>query len=111
MLMLVDANRCATPMFESSIETIEPDQITQYRISCNGSPVSYATVLDLWQSSAPFRRFFTAQLADSTFAGFRWETPAITDATIDRPFEFVLINSPSFCTRPTDAQTYAKTFQ
>ncbi len=97
-------------MFAADTDNIEPDRITRYRVSNNGSHVTYATVLDLWQSDSQFRSFFTTLLTDSPFSGYRWETPAITQSTIGRPFEFVLINSPGFCARQTDAKTYAEYF-
>ena len=43
-------------------------------------------------------------------AAYRWETPVITRATARRPFEFVLINSPQFCDRKSDAITYTQYF-
>ena len=97
-------------MFETATEIIVPDRVTRYRISSGDAILSYSTVLDLWQSDPGFRDHFTALLNDSPFSGYRWETPAITDATLDRPFEFMLINTPGFCTRKTDANTYAKYF-
>lgn len=97
-------------MFSVAIDDIEPERVMRYRVSSNGAPISYETVLDLWQSDSSFRNYFTALLSNSPFSGYRWETPAITESTVDRPFEFVLINSPGFCARKTDAETYATYF-
>ena len=97
-------------MFETANEIIEPDRVTRYRISSAGTILSYLTVLELWQFNEGFRDHFTSLLNDSPFSGYRWETPAITETTIDRPFEFVLINTPGFAARKTDARTYAKYF-
>src|SRR5262249_23024246 len=47
-----------------------------------------------------FRTLFTALLADAPFAAFRWETPALTAATADRPFEFVVLDSPELWASP-----------
>lgn len=82
----------------------------RYRISHGGSTLAYASVLDLWQSDQRFCDDFTSLLSDSPFAGFRWETPAITESTVDRPFEFVLINTPGYATRKADANTYSQYF-
>lgn len=97
-------------MFETSTEIVETDRATKYRISCDGEMLSYSTVLDLLQSDQSFRQHFISLLRDSRFPGFRWETPAITAATVGRPFEFVLINTPSFANRNTDATTYSQYF-
>ena len=84
--------------------------MTRYRISSGGEILSYSTVLKLWQSHREFRQHFTSQLIDCPFSGYRWETPAITETTVDRPFEFVLINAPEFAARKSDANTYAQYF-
>jgi len=97
-------------MFQSAIDNIEPDRVTRYRISSDGLPLTYATVLDLWLSDPDFRSYFTTLLADSPFSAYRWETPAISQSSADSPFEFVLINSPGFSARKTDATTYAQYF-
>ena len=97
-------------MFQSAIDNIEPDRVTLYRISSDGQPATYATVLDLWQCDSGFRSYFTTLLADSPFSAYRWETPPVTHSSVNRPFEFVLINSPGFSSRKTDATTYAQYF-
>jgi hypothetical protein len=48
-------------------------------------------------------------LADSPFTAFRWETPPITIATANRPFEFVLLDSPGLARNP-DADAFAEHF-
>jgi hypothetical protein len=93
-------------MFDATTDTVEPDRVTKYSLTSNGSALTYAQVLTLWVGDTEFRKYFTALLADSPFAGFRWETPALTSANATRPFEFVLLNSPEFCSRQTDANTY-----
>ncbi|MEP3478457.1 MAG: hypothetical protein ABJZ55_04360 [Fuerstiella sp.] len=97
-------------MFETATDIVEPDRLTRYRISSDGAILPYSTVLNLWQSDQTFREHFTALLNESPFSGYRWETPAITAATVDRPFEFVLINTPGFSDRKTDGNTYGKYF-
>lgn len=56
---------------------------------------SYGEVVERWQSDEAFRDRFTAALADSEHSAFFWETPPISAATVDRPFEFVLVDSPA----------------
>lgn len=97
-------------MFDAAIDILEDDRTVRYRVTMNGSDVSYATVLDLWQTDEHFKDYFTSLLADSSFGAFRWETPALTVKTAKRPFEFVLINAPSFVSRRTDSDTYTDYF-
>jgi hypothetical protein len=52
-------------------------------------------VLELWRENESFCRFFTSTMVASEFEAFFWETPAITKATLNHPFEFVLVSAPS----------------
>lgn len=97
-------------MFDLAVDILEPDRVTRYRISHGGSPLSYGAVLELWQTDSRFRSFFIALLDASPFPAYRWETPALSASTVDDPFEFVLVNSPGFCTRETDAKAYERYF-
>jgi len=79
-------------------------------IDLGSSPVSYAEVLRLWRDDEDFRAFFLALLADAPFAAYRWETPPVTAATAGRPFEFVLLDSPTLARRP-DPDAFAEHFR
>jgi hypothetical protein len=78
-------------------------------IDLDASPVSYAEVLRHWLQDADFRSRFIALLADSQFSAFRWETPPITTATANRPFEFISLDSPGLASNP-DAEAFAEHF-
>ena len=97
-------------MFSAIIDNVENSRVNKYQITCNGTPVTYSDVLDLWGSDTGFRTYFTILLAGSQFAAYRFETPALTNNTAMLPFEFVLINSPGLCSRHTDASTYNNYF-
>jgi hypothetical protein len=74
------------------------------------TPITYREVLDLWQSDEAFRTYFTQLLATSPIAVFRWETPAATKETLDRPFEFVLLLCPGL-ERPPERAAFAEHFE
>jgi hypothetical protein len=74
------------------------------------SAVPFAEVLLLWQEDADFRSFFSALLAGAPFEAFRWETPPITAASVQRPFEMVLLDSPGLATQP-DREAFADYFK
>ncbi len=59
----------------------------------SGNPLCYREVLDLWLDNESFRDFFGDLLRKSRFERFRWETPSVCQNTLDRDFEFVLVNS------------------
>jgi hypothetical protein len=67
--------------------------VIKVAIRFDGSAISYADVLRRWQTDADFRSFFIGLLAGSPYSAFRWETPAVTTASANRPFEFVLLDS------------------
>lgn len=97
-------------MFDATIDTIDPDRITRYTLTRDAAPLSFSDILDLWQSDSDFRNYFTQLLADSPFAAYRWETPALTTSNATQAFQFVLLNSPGFCSRMTDETTYNSYF-
>ena len=76
--------------------------------SANG-PASVAAVLRGWQTDADFRSQFTDHLAAAPYRAFRWETPVATTATLARPFEFVVLDSPEIDRRP-DPDAFAEHF-
>jgi hypothetical protein len=80
-----------------------------YQIIQAKQPVAFRQVLDLWQTSEPFRCFFIQLLTESPFRAYRWETPALSWATLERPFEFVLVNSPRL-NRPPDPKPFQEHF-
>ena len=97
-------------MIQCIIESIEPKRATKYSFVESGDFVSFGGFLDRMIGSADFRQQFNQQLAESEFSGFRWETPGITSFSLNRPFEFVLLNASGFANRKTDDRTYRKYF-
>jgi hypothetical protein len=61
------------------------------------------------QDDPVFRAIFIALLADAPFSAFRWETPPINAASVGRPFEFVLLDSPGLASQP-DRDAFAEHF-
>jgi hypothetical protein len=86
------------------------DRVIKVAIRFDGSAISYADVLRRWQTDADFRSFFIGLLAGSPYSAFRWETPAVTTASANRPFEFVLLDSPGLAREP-DAKAFADHFR
>lgn len=95
-------------MFRVTKENEMGGRCHRYAVFRGGMPLPFSDVLDLWQSSDSFRSFFVRILADSPFTVYRWETPPIDRATVERPFEFVLVDSPEldYPADPVDFQEY-----
>jgi hypothetical protein len=81
----------------------------QFAVDLDSRPATFADVLHGWQTDAAFRTLFNELLMEVPYAAFRWETPAVTTATLSRPFEFVLLDSPGLARRP-DRQAFAEHF-
>jgi len=97
-------------MWTSHSEHLDGGRVTRAGIDRDSSPASYAEVLRRWQSDADFRSFFNGLLADAPYSAFRWETPPVAAATANRPFEFVLLDSPELAKAP-DAGAFAEHFR
>ena len=60
-----------------------------------GANLSYRHAIRLWQADEEFRSYFIDLLSDAPFDAYRFETPPVALGNSDRPFEFVLVDSPS----------------
>ena len=89
--------------------TVINERIQKYELLSNQIVLSYAEVLELWKMNEEFKIFFNMTLSNSPFDAFRWETPAVTNHSVKRPFEFVLLNSPRLSRTP-DKNTFSKQF-
>ncbi len=99
-----------THMWNQQSEQLAGGRVIRVAINLDASPVSYGEVLRRWQIDADFRSFFIGMLADSPFSVFRWETPPVTDTSANRPFEFVLLDSPGLARTP-DTEAFAEHFR
>jgi hypothetical protein len=96
--------------FSSEITSLNEGRVSRFRLLCNGAPLSWSDVIDGWQRNHSFRSFFISILIDAPFSAYFWETPPLTDATINREFEFVLVDSPRLAGIYTDRQAFADQF-
>ena len=91
------------------IEVVEEDRVTKYCPLENEQSLSYNDVITYWQKNQQFRQFFTELLKESSYPAYRWETPAVTNTSVDRDFEFVLINAPGL-DRTVDEKSFTSEF-
>jgi len=91
-------------------EVLQDGHIQQYQILDDERVLTSAQILQKWQSDNSFRTFFIGLLADAPFAAYFWETPPITQATLARPFEFVLVDAPSLANAPAERYAFANHF-
>src|SRR5436305_2957703 len=96
-------------MWGTRCEQLDGGRILRLAVDRDDRPATFAEVLTGWQEDAAFRSLFNGTLADSPFASFRWETPSVTSASVTRPFDFVLMDSPGLAPRP-DPEAFAEHF-
>jgi len=96
-------------MWHSRLHSIDT-QTMRITLADNSVELSFRQVIDLWEASDEFREFFTAAITQSTFEAFFWETPPAMIGTLDRPFEFVLVASPSLSRLRPDPSPFRSHF-
>lgn len=94
----------------AQIEVLQDGRIHHHTLLNAKRPFTTTQILQNWQSNETFRRFFINLLADAPFDAYFWETPPITQATLARPFEFVLVNAPQLARVPADRRPFAHCF-
>lgn len=94
-------------MITVPIETLEPGRVLLGHVRCGGEDLSFARVLAAWRDDAEVRTAFAAALAAAPFAGFFWETPALTRTTAAEPFQFVLVDAPALALVAPERNAFA----
>lgn len=97
-------------MWQAQIQATKTDQIQHVTLWQDSRQLCFSEVIDLWQSQAQFRSLTSTLLAGSPFAAFFWEMPPITQRTLDRAYECVLVNSPSLSQISTDPEPFRSHF-
>jgi hypothetical protein len=80
-------------MWQAKSQLLNSDRIYKISIFSDERQITYSEVIDLWQQDSNFRKFFISLLANTPWEAYFWETPPVTKLTVNRTFEFVLINS------------------
>jgi hypothetical protein len=86
------------------------DQTQHYHISDNNGRLSFASVINYWQTSATFRQFYNRALADSPFPAYFWEHPPLSMDFLAKDYEFVLVNSPSLANIKASTKPFSAFF-
>ncbi len=80
-----------------------------WRLCRQSTPLTFAQVIELWRMDASFRSMFIDHLTQFTNA-YRLETPPVTLVSMNRVFEFVLVDSPELSSR-ADPTAFADHFR
>lgn len=98
-------------MWKTSITPIENRTATQYSIEENGTTLDFGDIINLWQNDHTFRAFYTSLLKDAPYDGYFWEAPPITKSELNRPYEFVLVNSSTLPSISPNRNAFSEYFE
>ena len=98
-------------MWTFNRELIDSDRIHRISIFSKDKQVTYLEVIELWQQDNSFREFFISLLIDTPMTANFWETPPVTKSTVEREFEFVLVNSPQLSSVRPDPSDFRQHFK
>lgn len=93
------------PMWESNVEEIDRSRL-RFKISREGSILSYSDVISHWKFDRNFRAWFRKLPADVPYTAYFWETIAVTKATAKNQFEFVITEGKSLDSLEIDRNTF-----
>lgn len=91
-----------TDVIEADVDEVEPGKVLKYRLFAKNQSLGYRDFINALNSNARFRQYFNHLLAKAPYASYRFETPALSLSTVDKPFEFVLIDAPGLHQRSVD---------
>ncbi|MDZ7842387.1 MAG: hypothetical protein U5R46_16430 [Gammaproteobacteria bacterium] len=90
-------------MWSSSQKPLS-DKVRSVRIQGAHDTLVFGEFIELLRGEDDaFRLYFIGLLNDCPFGCFRFETPPVTAAGLDQPFEFVLVDSPEIDLPPDPA--------
>jgi hypothetical protein len=80
------------------------------RLDSESEPISVAVVIDGWRGNPEFRRFWASSLCSIPFKAYYWETPPLSRAVLDRPFECVFVESHNLESLAPDSEPFEEHF-
>lgn len=86
------------------------DTVQRLTATRDGRPQTVSELLAGLRAEADLRAAWNQALAQSTFAGFRWELPPLTRDRLARPFECVLVEDLYLGTRAPDRGPFGRLF-
>lgn len=98
-------------MWLPTVENLKDGRVRRVTIARDSSPMSYAQVIESWESDGEFREFYISLLTDAPFDAMFWEAPPITRASANQSYEFVMVDSPALATVMPDASAFASAFR
>ncbi|MAP93797.1 MAG: hypothetical protein CMK07_02495 [Ponticaulis sp.] len=97
--------------FSAEIDVHDNGALQHFGLEWVGRQMTFGEAVAMWKWNAVFTQFCGALIRNSGLKGFVWECPPVTKATLERPFEFVLIDTGTpYHARP-DADVFSDHFK
>jgi len=80
-------------VWKSKLEFSDSRHLCKVTISDGDEPINFARAIAGWKTDPDFRQFYFSLIANLPFEAIFWESPPITPNSLDRPYEFVAVNS------------------
>ena len=74
-------------------EILEPGRVERVCLRRGGKTLSWQDLINGWRQDETLRARFIEALRGSLFEAYFWETPPVTAASVEEPFEFVTVRS------------------
>jgi hypothetical protein len=97
-------------VYQSEIRQLHEGGVLHVHLQQNGERLSWSDVAERWRDDRLFREFFISVLTEAPYRAYFWETPPVTIATLDREFEFVLVESRQLAGIRADQAAFANRF-
>jgi hypothetical protein len=98
-------------MWQSESKFLNSNQIWKISIFCGEEQITYSEVIKLWQQDDDFRDFFISLLANTPWSAYFWETPPVSEITVNQTFKFVLVNSLQLASVRGDFNNFRRYFE
>ncbi len=98
-----------TNRFEALAKSEDRVNLLKYSVREEGQELKYLRVIELWERDQEFVDFYLSIFKKYGFNSYIWETPPISTCFVNRPFEFVLHNTPKASQNP-DLDTFDQYF-
>lgn len=97
-------------MFHYVEKTVAPS-VFQFQIKHLDQWLTVRQVIDLWQNSTAFRKFYTQILREVPFLGFFWENKPIQPASLSEIYQFVVVKTTAFNAKKADLTSFEAHFK
>ena len=97
-------------MYSATVQDNQKDKVLIIKLFGRDDKLTYRQILQLWRDDEIFRSFYIDFVKTVDYEAYRWETPCVSNSTIDSIFECVFVSNPSL-DRPANLSAFVNQFQ